>query len=197
MEGELMAKYTGPKFKIARRLGVNVFGHPKALKRGIKKTKKLSEYGEQLMEKQKLKYYYGIFEIQLKRYVSKALRSRENSGEKLVQNLERRLDNVLYRLGFASTLAQARQMVVHGHALVNGKKVDKPSFSVCVGDIISLSGKSEFIRECNDKFVSSSNPYGYLEKDVGRISGRMSRLPLRTEVPIEVRDSKVLEFYSR
>jgi small subunit ribosomal protein S4 len=192
-----MARYTGPRFKIARRLGVNVFGHPGALKRGVKVSKRLSEYGDQLIEKQKLKYYYGVNEKQLKKYVSKAMMSRQNSGERLVQILEKRLDNIIYRLGFASTLAQARQMVVHGHVLVNGKKVDKPSCSIRIGDQVSLRCKSEFIKTCNDGFKSSGNQYGYLEKDMEYVSGKLVRLPQRMEVPIEVRDSKVLEFYSR
>lgn len=128
----------GPRFKVARSLGVNVFDHPKALNRGVKPQKKISEYGKQLREKQKLKAYYGVLEKQFKIYVEAAMHSKGNSGEKLVQRLEQRLDNMTYRLGFASTLRQARQMVVHGHILVNGKKVDRPSYKVEVEDTISL-----------------------------------------------------------
>lgn len=192
-----MARYTGPRFKVARHLGINVFGHPKALKRGSKSHRKLSEYGEQLIEKQKLKHYYGVLESQLERYVDKALGHQQNASEKLVQSLERRLDNIVFRLGYTPTLRQARQMVVHGHVLVNGKKVDRPSFSVSVGDIISLHGRSEYIGQCNDRFMSTETQYRYLEKNMQDASGKLVRLPLREEVPIEVKDSKVLEFYSR
>jgi small subunit ribosomal protein S4 len=109
-----MARYLGPRFKVARHLGVNVFNHPKALNRGAKPHRNLSEYGEQLLEKQKLKAYYGVLEKQFRRYVFDALNSKQKSEEFLIQNLERRLDNIVYRLGFASTLRQARQMVYMG-----------------------------------------------------------------------------------
>src|SRR5690554_4924046 len=108
----------GPRFKLARRFGVDVFGHPKALRRGVKRHKH-SEYGEQLLEKQKLKAYYGLLEKQFRNYVSKALKSKKKPGEVLIQTLEIRLDNLVYRLGFGSSLRQARQMVVHEHILVN------------------------------------------------------------------------------
>lgn len=137
-----MAKSMGPRFKLARHLGVNVFNHPKALKRGVKKHK-LSEYGEQLLEKQKLKAYYGVLEKQFIRIVTDALKSKEKSEDVLIQSLERRLDNVVYRLGFGSTLRQSRQMVNHGHIIVNGERVNIPSYKVNVGDIVSLGKNPE------------------------------------------------------
>lgn len=192
-----MARSTAPRFKIARRLGVNVFNHPKALKRGVKPHRKLSEYGEQLLEKQKLKAYYGILEKQFKRYVEEALKSKGNPGDILVQNLERRLDNIVYRLGFASTLRQARQMVIHGHIRVNGEKLDRPSYRVRVGETISLREKSRNIEMFTENFKNSMTYPDYLEKDTENFAGKLIRLPRREEIPIDVKESKILEFYSR
>ena len=134
-----MAKPKKPRFKVARHLGENVYNHPKALKRGIKPHRKQSEYGKQLLEKQKLREYYGLLERQFKRYVREALRSRENPGVVLVQNLERRLDNIVYRVGYGSTLRQARQIVSHGHIRVNDKKVDIPSLRLnpAIGSVLT------------------------------------------------------------
>ncbi len=186
----------GPRFKIARRLGVNVFNHPKALKRGVK-NQKLSEYGKQLQEKQKLKGYYGILEKQFRRYVHEALNARENSGGILVQNLERRLDNLVYRLGFGSTLRQARQMVVHGHILVNDKKIDIPSYRVNIGDSITLREKSRKNELFIENFQSTSLSIDYLEKDIENFLGKLVKKPSREAVPIDVIDSRIIEFYSK
>jgi small subunit ribosomal protein S4 len=191
-----MAKYMGPRFKVARRLGVNVFNHPKALNRGVKKQK-LSEYGEQLLEKQKLKAYYGVLEKQFKKTVFDAMKSKEKTEDVLVQSLERRLDNLVYRLGFASTLRQGRQMVSHGHILVNGQKVDIPSFKVKVGDVISLREKSRNTEMFTINFTSTILSVSYLEKYVESFSGKLLRIPNLDEVPIEVKYSKVIEFYSK
>ncbi|TDT46049.1 30S ribosomal protein S4 [Fonticella tunisiensis] len=191
-----MARPRGPRFKVARHLGVNVFNHPKALKRGVK-NHKLSDYGQQLLEKQKLKAYYGVLEKQFRRYVFEALKSRGNSGDVLVQNLERRLDNIVYRLGFGSTLRQARQMVVHGHILVNGKMVNIPSYRVNVDDVISLREKSRKNQIFADNFSAIQLNVKYLEKDVENFSGRLVRIPLREEIPVDLKDSKVIEFYSK
>ena len=192
-----MARYLGPRFKVARHLGVNVFNHPKALDRGIKKHNKLSEYGEQLLEKQKLKAYYGVLEKQFKRYVFEALNSKQKSEEVLIQNLERRLDNIAYRLGFASTLRQARQLVVHGHILVNGKRIDIPSYRVNTGETLSLREKSRNNELFSQNFVSTDNSYGYLNKDKDNFSGSLVKLPSKDEVPVTLKFSKILEFYSK
>lgn len=192
-----MARPRGARFKIARALGVNVFDHPKALKRGPKQHRKMSEYGKQLMEKQKLKAYYGMMEKQFKIYVEQALNSKENPGEKLVQRLEQRLDNLVYRLGFGNSLRQARQMVVHGHILVDGKKIDRPSYKVSPGEKISLREKSRSNEMFKDNFREKNIVLPYLEKDVDAFSGSLTRLPGREEIPIEITDSYIIEFYSK
>jgi small subunit ribosomal protein S4 len=192
-----MARYLGPRFKVVRHLGVNVFNHPKALNRDIQSHRNLSEYGEQLLEKQKLKAYYGVLEKQFKRYVFEALNSKEKSEEILIQNLERRLDNITYRLGFASTLRQARQLVVHGHILVNGKRIDIPSYKVNKGDTLSLREKSKKNELFSQNFILTDNTYTYLEKNKINFSGKLVNLPTKSEIPIDLKFSKILEFYSK
>lgn len=191
-----------PRFKLCRRLGLNVIGHPKAMKRSnngsARDAKKLSSYGIQLLEKQRLRSYYGIRERQFSNYVKKALADKELTGYTLIKKLECRLDNLVYRLGFANSIAQARQMVVHGHILVNGQKVDRPSYNVSIGERISLSEKSQKNEMFKDNFLSSIlNTYPYLEKDENSFSGSLTRMPLREEVPIQINDSLVVEFYSK
>lgn len=191
-----MARPMGPRFKVARALGVNVFDHPKALKRGPKVQRKVSEYGKQLREKQKLKAYYGMMEKQFRIYAEAALSSKENPGEKLVQRLEQRLDNLTYRLGFAATLRQARQMVVHGHIRVNGQKVDRPSYKVDAGDILSLSEKAQKTEKFRQNFDSAMVSLPYLQK-LDNYSGTLVSIPTREQVPIDVTDSLIIEFYSK
>ncbi|NMA82372.1 MAG: 30S ribosomal protein S4 [Epulopiscium sp.] len=192
-----MARPMGPRFKVARRLGVDVYGHPKALKRGVEDHRNISEYGLQLLEKQKLKAYYGVLEKQFRRYVDRAFRSKGNPGDFLVQQLECRLDNIVYRLGFGSTLREARQMVVHGHILVNEKRVDRPSYAVQVGDEIQLKSSSLEKTVFRDRFLSKDLYLPYLSKDKNTLMGTLLRMPVREEVPIEVVDSRVVEFYSK
>ena len=197
-----MAKMMGPRFKQCRRLGLNVCGHPKAMDRAGRGTsradKKLSPYGLQLLEKQRLRAYYGVLEKQFRNYVKKAEKSKESTGVALIQMLECRLDNVVYRLGFANSIRQARQMVVHGHILVNGKKVDIPSFAVQVGDEVSLREKSRTNVMFKENFESGAlNEYPYLSKDMDKYSGVLTRLPERQEVPIEIDEILIVEFYSK
>lgn len=197
-----MAKMMGPRFKQFRRLGLNVCGHPKAMDRAGRGTsradKKLSPYGLQLLEKQRLRAYYGVLEKQFRNYVKKAEKSKESTGVALIQMLECRLDNVVYRLGFANSIRQARQMVVHGHILVNGKKVDIPSFAVQVGDEVSLREKSRTNVMFKENFESGAlNEYPYLSKDMDKFSGVLTRLPERQEVPIEIDEILIVEFYSK
>ncbi|MBS7146859.1 MAG: 30S ribosomal protein S4 [Intestinibacter bartlettii] len=197
-----MAKMMGPRFKQCRRLGLNVCGHPKAMDRAGRGTsradKKLSPYGLQLLEKQRLRAYYGVLEKQFRNYVKKAEKSKESTGVALIQMLECRLDNVVYRLGFANSIRQARQMVVHGHILVNGKKVDIPSFAVQVGDEVSLREKSRTNVMFKENFESGAlNEYPYLSKDRDKFSGVLTRLPERQEVPIEIDEILIVEFYSK
>ena len=196
-----MAKMMGPRFKQSRRLGLNVCGHPKAMDRASKGTsradKKLSSYGMQLLEKQRLRAYYGVMENQFKKYVSVAKKSSDLTGYALIRALETRLDNLVYRLGFASSIRQARQMVVHGHFLVNGKKIDIPSYAVNIGDTISLKEKSRNIDLFKENFNSAFlNQYPYLEKSGDSFSGKLIRYPEREEIPIEIDDQLVVEFYS-
>lgn len=192
-----MARYIGPRFKVVRHLGVNVFNHPKAMERGVKEHKKVSEYGQQLLEKQKLKAYYGVLEKQFKRYVFEALNSKQKSEEVLIQNLERRLDNMAYRIGFASTLRQARQLVVHGHILVNGKRIDIPSYKVSQGDTLSLREKSRKNKIFSKSFISTDNIYSYLSKDKENFSGSLIKLPTKDEIPVNLKFPKILEFYAK
>lgn len=197
-----MARMRGPRFKQCRRLNLNVCGHPKAMNRAgngqARDQKKLSSYGIQLLEKQRLRAYYEVMEKQFRRYVKSAMKDTETTGEALVKSLECRLDNLVYRLGFGSSIRQARQMVVHGHILVNGQKVDKPSYAVNPGDTISLREKSKKIELFRDNFLLETvSPYPYLEKAGATLSGQLLRRPDRGEIPIDIDDHLVVEFYSK
>ena len=197
-----MATRREPRFKLCRRLGINVCGHPKALDRGVKTTsrggKKLSEYALQLIEKQKIKAYYGILEKQFLRYMRRSEKSREVTGTALLKQLECRLDNLVYRIGFGRSIRQSRQFVNHGHILVNGKKVDIPSYIVKERDVISVRESSR----TNDKILSNfqeSRSFGvtYIEKDFANFSGTLLRIPSREEIPIDVNEIMVIELYSK
>lgn len=197
-----MAKMMGPRFKTARRLGLNVVGHPKAMNRSKRGTsradKKLSEYGVQLLEKQRLRTYYGVLEKQFVRYVDKAMKSKEQTGTMLLNLLEKRLDNMVYRMGFASSIRQARQMVNHGHFLVNGKKIDIPSYGLTIGDVIELREKSRKTEMFVDNFNNlSASPLGYIEKDVENFKATLVREPQREELPIEINEQLIVEYYSK
>ncbi len=192
-----MAKQMGPRFKLCRKFGVNIFDHPKALKRGTAEKRKMSEYGKQLNAKQKLKAYYGIMEKQMLKYVKQAFKSDDLTGNAIVKSLEKRLDNIVYRIGLASSLRQARQMVVHGHIKVNGKKVDIPSFVVSVGDTVSLKEKSQAIDLFKNNIMTAKDAPVYISVDREKFEGKLAREPEREEVPIIVTDSLVVEFYSK
>nr|WP_330389101.1 30S ribosomal protein S4 [Alkaliphilus peptidifermentans] len=191
-----------PRFKLSRRLGVNIYGHPKALNRANMKSsigkKKLSSYGIQLLEKQKLKAYYGVLEKQFRIYVRKAMKSKGKTGEAILQTLECRLDNLVYRMGFAVSIREARQMVNHGHIMVNGRKVNIPSFSVSTSDIISLNDKSRKILKFSEQFINSgAAPYNYITKDMESFEAQLTYIPARDEIPVIVNEQLVVEFYSR
>lgn len=197
-----MAKMMGPRFKQCRRLGLNVCGHPKAMNRVGRGTsradKKLSPYGIQLLEKQRLKAYYGVLEKQFARYMRQAIKSNETTGTILLQSLECRLDNLVYRLGLANSIRQARQMVTHGHILVNGKKIDIPSYGVSVGDKISLREKYQKNEMFVENFESSAvTTYPYLNKEVDNFSGTLIKIPEREEIPIQINEILVVEYYSK
>lgn len=198
-----MATRREPRFKLSRHLGVNVCGHPKALKRvdskkPVRGGQKVSEYGLQLLEKQKIKAYYGIMERQFARYFEKSKKSSEMTGVALLKALECRLDNLVYRIGFARSIRQARQIVTHGHIQVNGRKVDIPSYGVRVNDVISLKEKSRTNQVFMDNFqglVSFNLPY--IEKNKDHFSGKLTREPQREELPIEVNEILAVELYSK
>ena len=197
-----MATKRGPRFKECRRLGVNVYGHPKAMKRAnapaFAKRRKVSEYGAQLTEKQKIKGYYGILEKQLRRYFAAAVSKKGKTGDILMSILECRLDNMVYRIGIGSSIRQARQLVTHGHIRVNGQKITIPSYQVKVGDTIFLKEKTRANAHLNAYFLDmQAFSVPYIEKQRDEFAGKLLRLPLREEIPIEVNDSMVIEFYSR
>ena len=197
-----MAKMRGPRFKMCRRLGLNVIGHPKAMNRATKGSsradKKLSEYGIRLLEKQRLRAYYGVLEKQFCRYVEKAFKSKELPGEALIQMLEARLDNMVYRMGFAPSIRAARQMVNHGHFLVNGKKVNIPSYQLSIGDEVVLREKSRNTQIFKETFENNSlNVLPYIHKDIESFKATFSRKPLREEIPIVINDNLIVEFYSK
>lgn len=196
-----MANMKGPRFKLCRRLGLNVVGHPKAMNRATKGTsradKKLSTYGQQLLEKQRLKAYYGVMEKQFRRYVEKAKKDPALTGEALIKLLECRLDNIVYRLGYGKSIRQARQIVSHGHIMVNGKKVDRPSYAVKVGDEISLVEKSKDVKTFIENFDEASFvTLPYLEKNVENRTGKLIRIPEKAEIPIDIQEHLVVEFYA-
>ncbi|MDR3333076.1 MAG: 30S ribosomal protein S4 [Synergistaceae bacterium] len=200
-----MATRREPRFKLCRRLGVNVYNHPKALKRvsgqaqkGGRMGKKTSEYGLQLMEKQKIKAYYGVLERQFVRYYKRGQKSSEATGVAMLKGLECRLDNLVYRIGFGRSIRQSRQIVNHGHILVNGRKVDIPSYGCSPGDVISLSEKSrdnEGIRVNFQDLRSFDLPY--IEKNIEQFSGVLTREPMRDEIPIDVNEILVVELFSK
>lgn len=197
-----MATRREPRFKLSRRLGVNIYNHSKAMNRATKENsragKKLSNYGIQLIEKQKLKAYYGVFEKQFRRYIDKAIKSTEVSGTALLKLLECRLDNLVYRIGFASSIRQARQLVNHGLILVNEKKVDIPSYKVEIGDTISLKEKHRKNEIFSSNFIDLQKyTLPYIEKDFDSFKGKLIRIPNREEIPIEVNEVAIIELYSK
>ncbi|MCS7297528.1 MAG: 30S ribosomal protein S4 [Bacteroidia bacterium] len=201
-----MARYTGPRLRIARRFGEPIFGSSRTLSRknyppGIhgrfKRGGKQSEYGRQLMEKQKAKCLYGVLERQFRRFFEKAARMRGNTGENLLQLLERRLDNVVYRMGFARTRPGARQLVSHRHILVNGKVVSIPSYLVSPGDVISLSPKAQQVEAFKKTFESSRSKYPWIEVRRDEFSGTFLYIPPRAEIPENIQERLIVELYSK
>jgi small subunit ribosomal protein S4 len=202
----IMARYTGPRLKIIRRLGTPIPGLMRTdpdLRRpyppgqhGPTKRKKLSDYALRLMEKQKLRFHYGLSERQLRRYVAQAFAGKGNSGHMLLQLLERRLDNVVFRAGFAPTMASARQMVLHRHITVNGKRVNVPSFQVRPGDAIQLHDKSKMKTKAAEAQKDPNNLKvpDYLEAGDG--VAKMKLLPERDSVPLDLDPQLIVEYYS-
>lgn len=195
-----MATRRGPRFKECRRFGLNVYGHPKALKRVKKeqRQKKMSEYGTQLLEKQKLRAYYNLLERQFVRYYDKARKMEGVTGENMLKLLECRLDNIVYRIGFANSIRQARQMVNHGHILVDGKRCDIPSASVKPGSVVSLKESSRANEMYKKSFQELKTfDVAYIDKDFDNFAGTLTRIPERDELPIEINETLIVELYSK
>jgi small subunit ribosomal protein S4 len=201
-----MSNYTGAKIRISRKLGFSVT--PKAGKYldrkqnppgqhgGNKRRAKVSDYGKQLLEKQKLRLQYNIHERQMRRYMDKATRTLGNTGELLVQLLESRLDAVVFRAGLARSIYAARQYVTHGHLLVNGKPVNIPSYHVRVNDVISVREKSKKM-QCFQEAIRTSAPPPYLEVSKSNLTVKYLYAPTRDEVPVICEVPLVIEYYSR
>ena len=203
-----MARYTGPKTKISRRFGVPIFGPAKAMERknyppgmhGPKGSRrKQSEYAIALAEKQKLRYQYGLLERQFRRYFHTALTRRGITGETLLQLLETRLDNVVYRLGFANSRNAARQMVCHGHVSVNGRKVNVSSYTLRPGDEITIKDKpgSRRLATRNLELTQIAPVPEWLTVDKEGFSGKVARIPTRDEIAPIVNEQLIVELYSR
>lgn len=201
-----MARYTGPKSKIARKFGEPIFGPDKVLSKknyppgqhGNSRRRKTSEYGIQLREKQRAKYTYGVLEKQFRLTFDRAARSRGVTGEVLLQLLEMRLDNVVYRLGIAPTRAAARQLVTHRHIVVNGKVVNIPSFSVKPGDIVGVREKSKSLEVISNSLAGFNHSrYPWLEWDNASLSGKFLHLPERNDIPENIKEQLIVELYSK
>jgi small subunit ribosomal protein S4 len=203
-----MARYTGPREKIARRFGVALFGPSKALElrnfppgqHGVRNTRrKLSEYGTALAEKQKLKFQYGVLEKQFRLMFAEAQRRKGVTGEILLQMLEQRLDNVVYRMGFANTRFAARQAVSHGHITVNGKRVNISSYQVQPGDVVaakSTAKSQQLIGRFLEMTLGTPVP-DWVTVDRDKMSGVFNRVPIREEINPIANEQLVVELYSR
>jgi small subunit ribosomal protein S4 len=202
-----MARYIGPKSKIARRFGEAIYGADKVLEKrnfppgqhGLaRKRKKNSEYGEQLSEKQKAKYTYGILEKQFARTYEAAARMGGITGENLLKLLECRLDNVVYRLGIAPTRAAARQMVNHRHIVVNGEVVSIPSYSVKAGQIVGVREKSKSLEVVANSLAGFNHgKYPWLEWDENAKAGKLLHVPAREDIPENIKEHLIVELYSK
>lgn len=204
-----MARYTGPKSKIARKFREPIFGPDKALEKknyppgqhGNSKSKKggkKSEYAIQLMEKQKAKYTYGILEKQFARTFDRASRAHGITGEVLLQLIESRLDNVVYRMGIAPSRRAARQLVSHAHISVNGSIVNIPSYTLKAGDVIAVREKSKALEAINDSLSGAvSGKYSWLDFDKSNYSGTFMSVPERSQIPENIKEQLIVELYSK
>jgi len=202
-----MARYTGSKCRICRQLNFSVCGSERcALQNKTnppgmhpQQRKKMNDFKVRLLEKQKLRYSYWVSERQFRNYVEDAFKKPGVKGETLISLLERRLDNIVYRLGFAPTLPAARQEVVHGHVMVNGRKVDRPSYLLRQGDSVTLKEKSKKMLLVQDALTRSmSRPVpSYLEVDKENLKGTLTGIPARDQIPLEVNEGLVMEHYTK
>ena len=201
-----MARYTGPKSRIARKFGEPIFGEDKVLARRNfppgqhvnNKRRKLSEYGTQLKEKQKAKYTYGVLEKQFRNLFNKAARKEGITGELLLQMLECRLDNVVYRLGIARTRAAARQLVLHRHITVNGAVVNIASYAVKPGEVVAVREKSKSLEVIEDSLAGfNHSKYPWIEWDESVKGGKLLHAPQREDIPENIKEQLIVELYSK
>ncbi|HRD41036.1 MAG TPA: 30S ribosomal protein S4 [Bacteroidia bacterium] len=201
-----MARYTGPKSKIARKFKEPIFGPDKALEKknyppgqhGLaKKRATQSEYAIQLMEKQKAKYTYGILERQFAKIFDKAARSHGITGEVLLQLIESRIDNVVYRLGIAPSRRAARQLVSHAHITVNGSVVNVPSYTLKPGDVVGVREKSQSLEAIVNSLAGQVNKYPWLDFDKNTMSGKFISRPERSQIPENIKEQLIVELYSK
>jgi small subunit ribosomal protein S4 len=201
-----MARYTGPKVRISRRFNEPILGENKALQKknyapgqhGRGKKRKQSEYATQLAEKQKAKYIYGLLERQFAKLFNEASRKKGVTGETLLQLLESRLDNTVYRLGVAPTRRSARQLVLHKHILVNGEVVNIPSYSLRPGDLVSVRERSKSLEVVtNSLSLQGARKYNWLEWDNSEMTGKIIHLPPRQDIPENINEQLIVELYSK
>ncbi len=200
-----MARYRGPKQKIARRFGEPIFGPSKALERkpyppgqhGRTRRAKESEYAVQLKEKQKVKHIYGLLERQFRNLFEKASRKKGITGENLLKMLEARLDNTVYRMGFARTRRQARQLVVHRHIMVNGQIVNIPSYQLRPGDVVAVRPKSRQLMVIQENIKRLRRNFPWLEVDRKAMQGKFLDYPNREDIPENIREHLIVELYSK
>ena len=201
-----MARYTGPKTKIARKFGEAIYGEDKVLTKknyppgqhGNNRRRKTSEYGTQLKEKQKAKYTYGVLERQFRNLFERAARTKGITGEVLLQLLESRLDNVVYRLGIAPTRPAARQLVLHKHITVNGDVVNIPSYQVKPGDVVAVREKAKSLEVIADNLAGfNHSKYPWIEWDETAKAGKFLHVPAREDIPETIKEQLIVELYSK
>jgi small subunit ribosomal protein S4 len=201
-----MARYTGPKTKIARKFREAIFGPDKVLTKKnyppgqhgqSKKRAKMSEYAVQLLEKQKAKYTYGILEKQFAKIFDRASRAKGITGENLLKFIEARLDNVVYRMGIAPSRSAARQLVSHRHITVNGNVVNIPSYTLKAGDVIAVREKSKSLEVISGSVAGNANKFPWIEFNSGSLSGTFLNYPEREQIPENIREQLIVELYSK
>lgn len=201
-----MARYTGPKTKIARKFGEPIYGpdkyfekknYPPGMHGAAKRRKKVSEYGMQLQEKQKAKYTYGVLERQFRKTFELASRKKGVTGLILLQLIESRLDNVVYRLGIAPTRNAARQLVSHRHIVVNGEILNIPSYMVKIGDVVGVREKSKSLEVISNSLEGRTNKFSWLEWDSDKMCGKFMNYPSREEIPENINEQLIVELYSK
>lgn len=201
-----MARYIGPKSKIARKFGEPIFGPDRSFEKknyppgqhgSSKRRKKLSEYGVQLQEKQKAKYTYGILERQFRILFDKAVHKKGITGEVLLQLIESRLDNTVYRFGIAPTRSGARQLVSHRHITVNGKVVNIPSYLLKPGDVVGVRERSKTLEAITNSVEGRVNRYPWLDWDGEKMNGKFMSYPTREDIPETIKEQLIVELYSK